>query len=730
MFYISDETHDAIETLNLMKRKGPKLAAKLVKRMGQGGPMRPFLKASQPFTRTVRIVCAIWRFVEATRPRRVEVGFREGMGFLGNRCSRYFARLFMDSLTKDVLLPGIVMMIEMGALSKTDWYAPYILPFFGALRALVPWAASFQGSRLGRALTAKTFHAAGDKWMVSMRINDVNLLSDDCCEHDEISDADNNADLVDVAKVLAKNLGIAMRATGDSCSSDFVKSMAKGGFRMVGSGSGGYTVYYYGEDNVRLMIHVTPYGPAIFDELPRYVVLEREGSNDTRGTWSPTWSRLQFGSPVIEGYCYKGAFFSKYQFAIMKKKYNQQLEAYQTACRLMCIAKQKTGETPVPPTDLMSLKQFLALGNKPKKIKEAQVCEKELKKLEANLSAIIKAKMSQVDNHRGALTHDDPEMGESRSIRAMAPHRVIIYFEGLDCVGKSSTGRLVLAALENAGYEVTVRQHNRPPTAEQLAQPWMNRFETPPSSDAEPGELGYQSNRIHKEPKYQAMVWDRGPAGDFVYGNLKDAPDSVKEDRYREFLEFDEMCMDQNILFCKLLFIADRDSIAKTLGKRLAHKQICKDLHYWLDASVGRHIDREGLNEIDNHIDPTDFVAFNSYHKNLHAFTNFAKNTDVSPHAKLTNPWLVINTSDRHPARVEMLTSFSGELERFASVRSGEVECQTVCHQLSVALGCSTGVRSMVSFKRYLHFRLRTLILCMLMLVLVTIYSYTKLDFD
>ncbi len=57
--------------------------------------------------------------------------------------------------------------------------------------------------------------------------------------------------------------------------------------------------------------------------------------------------------------------------------------------------------------------------------------------------------------------------GSLIGIRPRAPKGVILYFEGLDCSGKSSTGGLVQAALEKAGYEVGMRQYNRPPTAEQ-----------------------------------------------------------------------------------------------------------------------------------------------------------------------------------------------------------------------------------------------------------------------
>ena len=63
---------------------------------------------------------------------------------------------------------------------------------------------------------------------------------------------------------------------------------------------------------------------------------------------------------------------------------------------------------------------------------------------------------------------DERRLGGSRiGMRPRAPKGVILYFEGLDCSGKSSTGGLVQAALEQAGYEVGMRQYNRPPTAEQ-----------------------------------------------------------------------------------------------------------------------------------------------------------------------------------------------------------------------------------------------------------------------
>ena len=145
-----------------------------------------------------------------------------------------------------------------------------------------------------------------------------------------------------------------------------------------------------------------------------------------------------------------------------------------------------------------------------------------------------------------------------------APKGVILYFEGLDCSGKSSTGGLVQAALKQSGYQVGMRQYNRPPTAEQRyvltcstvlcaswtfhlfnhcffyrARPWMDRFEAPgPSSiiDLTPNT----TDENDKDNEHIGLVWDRGPAGDFVYGNLNELSPAEKEKRYQEFIAFDQ----------------------------------------------------------------------------------------------------------------------------------------------------------------------------------------------
>jgi hypothetical protein len=54
-------------------------ALRLVKKLGRGGDLAGFLNAVQPVTRTIRIVVAVWRWLEAAQCRRLQVGLEEAM---------------------------------------------------------------------------------------------------------------------------------------------------------------------------------------------------------------------------------------------------------------------------------------------------------------------------------------------------------------------------------------------------------------------------------------------------------------------------------------------------------------------------------------------------------------------------------------------------------------------------------------------------------------------------
>eukprot|EP00956_Cyclotella_meneghiniana_P015410 scaffold23591_cov52-Cyclotella_meneghiniana.AAC.1 len=171
------------------------------------------------------------------------------------------------------------------------------------------------------------------------------------------------------------------------------------------------------------------------------------------------------GPPVVEGFCYQGAFFSPHHFAELKDMYDKQLLRYEIGCKKLPKISMNTRHGG-PPRDLPTLKALLNKGKKMKKQKQNQSEFNQMQKVVSSVCQEIIRDMKR-------------EKREGKAIGTLAPKGVILYFEGLDCSGKSSTGGLVQAALENAGYTVGMRQYNRPPTAEQRAQPWMDRFEMP-----------------------------------------------------------------------------------------------------------------------------------------------------------------------------------------------------------------------------------------------------------
>ena len=223
----------------------------------------------------------------------------------------------------------------------------------------------------------------------------------------------------------------------------------------------------------------------------------------------------------------------------------------------------------------------------------------------------------------------------------------------------------------------------------------MNRFETPDTSSlpidrVEGGETdGENKNKTKGEEcagdhQHIAMVWNRGPAGDFVYGALGEAPESEKCDRYREFMAFDNECFKKNILFIKLLFVTNRDSISSLIGIRLGVQNVIQDLHKWLTASYG--VERansiiNGLDLRDMSNDTTDFEAYNAYQSTLSKFASFALNTDSN-----CNPWLVVDTADHFLASYQLLNVFAAQIDAYARVKDHHETILTGAGKLFVPL--------------------------------------------
>ena len=147
---------------------------------------------------------------------------------------------------------------------------------------------------MGRVLTRRFFASSKNRWLPVQRIGDLNLLSDDCQESDEVSQS---ADLVIIARMVAKALGVVEvnHSVEDGAARN--KALLDAGFEQVGAGSGGYAVYQYHYQSgvilsTTILLHITPYGPSICDVMPYYTVLEYETSFDRRDKWSEFVSKV------------------------------------------------------------------------------------------------------------------------------------------------------------------------------------------------------------------------------------------------------------------------------------------------------------------------------------------------------------------------------------------------------------------------------------------------------
>jgi hypothetical protein len=80
VFCEDDLMWETMAGFDVSRHKQARRAGKMVKKIGRGGPIKPFLDVVHPFTRSIRIVLAVARAWEAKVDNRLyEVGLAEGL---------------------------------------------------------------------------------------------------------------------------------------------------------------------------------------------------------------------------------------------------------------------------------------------------------------------------------------------------------------------------------------------------------------------------------------------------------------------------------------------------------------------------------------------------------------------------------------------------------------------------------------------------------------------------
>ena len=226
---------------------------------------------------------------------------------------------------------------------------------------------------------------------------------------------------------------------------------------------------------------------------------------------------------------------------------------------------------------------------------------------------------------------------EQLAKQGRAPRAVVVYTDGPDGAGKSSTGTIVLEALAASGY-TTDAVSFKAPTAKERSQHWLQRFR----------DRGVPTGQL------EARFWDRGPAGDAVYG--KKTPAEVKV-MARELRELERELAKDGVLLFKVHIYADQEKQAETFGKRLG-RQSAADV---IEAELVKRgkltpASAAALENIRSKIDGDDLQALVNFDEHQSKFLRFSKAAGYT----------VVDATKRHAARLEIIEAFVEQLEAHA----------------------------------------------------------------
>ena len=125
-----------------------------------------------------------------------------------------------------------------------------------------------------------------------------------------------------------------------------------------------------------------------------------------------------------------------------------------------------------------------------------------------------------------------------------------------------------------------------------------------------------------------------------------------------EFEAYEQKIVDEGVMSFKAILWADVDKQAKTFGKRMARGAFAEAILSELErrGPVSDEV-RTELDGIANKVEGSDMVAMTTLDETLERYQAFAEA------AGGVTPFPVINATDRHAARLDLMERFLGALD-------------------------------------------------------------------
>ncbi|MCA9555172.1 MAG: hypothetical protein KC933_34390, partial [Myxococcales bacterium] len=324
-----------------------------------------------------------------------------------------------------------------------------------------------------------------------------------------------------------------------------------------------------------------------------------------------------------------GIRFEGRDWALFEHGRERELERYRRALHT------RGGRTSTP-TDIASLRRLISTG-RPTESRPAKI-EKRRELM--------------------ALRHRASELIEELDAKGNLPRGVYVMVDGIDAASKTSNGEVVAELFKQAGFQGSSRSF-KGPTSEELQDPsYLTRFDR------------------HRPMDREVFLADRSPLGNFAYNSSLDATE--RAEMGREFGAWERDMQDDGVLVLKMLFHPgsppEQDGPVElpelwrpmfTFGKRQARAEAARDVLTRLEASG---VAPEAL--------PPDLVEaanlgpglndLRSFHEGVQAHRRFAEAAELTA-GDSENPWLTVETQDRHEGRHAVLRHLIAQLEAWKS---------------------------------------------------------------